>query len=91
MFKDLGKNNSNSTNKGTDKMSVMIRSLPKKKICLPKVSGDHMWTEINNHSGWRLQENVLTHHCRLINPENAIFAWGQKNKMNELLNKAIAN
>ncbi len=87
MFKELCFDNGNIAAVETEQMAVIIKSFSKKKINLPKISGDLMWIEINTVSGWKLQENILTHHCRLVSPSNVIKAWGEKNKMVELMNK----
>lgn len=85
MFKELCFDNGNFTPVETEQMAVIIQGLSKKKINLPKISGDLMWIEVKSVSGWKLQENILTHHCRLVSPENAIHAWGEKNKIAEIM------
>jgi hypothetical protein len=34
------------------------------------------WNELANVNGWRVQQNQITHHCRVLNPDNLRVAWG---------------
>ena len=34
------------------------------------------WTDLKNVSGWRIQQNSETGHCRLIDPKLVRRAWG---------------
>lgn len=86
MFKELCFDNGNCTPFETEQMAVIIQGLSKKKINLPQISGNLMWVEVKSNSGWKLQENILTHRCRLVSPENTIHAWGEKNKITKIMN-----
>ena len=40
-----------------------------------------MWDTISECGGWRLEQNVVTKHCRIVDPEGVRRAWGTKNGM----------
>jgi hypothetical protein len=38
--------------------------------------GQQFWADVRYHAGWRIQEQALTGHFRLLNPEYERVAWG---------------
>lgn len=51
-----------------------LPSMP--NIPFPTMGGKVFWNELANFNGWRVQENQLTHHCRVLDPDNNRVAWG---------------
>ena len=51
---------------------------PQGYMNLPVRTGGGMqfWTDLQNVSGWRIQQNSETGHCRLIDPKLVRRAWG---------------
>lgn len=49
-------------------------SLP--NLALPTLGGKQFWADRYLYSGWRIQENVLTGHSRLLAPDNVRRCWG---------------
>lgn len=45
-------------------------------INTPTLGGKQFWRDTYLHAGWRIQENILTGHSRLLDPENVRHAWG---------------
>lgn len=45
-------------------------------IALPTLGGRQVWADRYLHSGWRIQENVLTGHARLLDPRDIRRCWG---------------
>ena len=45
-------------------------------ISLPTFGGMQFWTDRYIHSGWRIQENAVTGHARLLDPGNVRHCWG---------------
>ena len=43
-------------------------------IPFPTMGGKIFWNEIANYKGWRIQENQITHHYRILNPDNVRVA-----------------
>jgi pimeloyl-ACP methyl ester carboxylesterase len=48
------------------------------KLNLPfaTLGGKQFWGDLFIQRGWRIQENVLTGHCRLLDPDDVRRAWG---------------
>lgn len=51
-----------------------LPSMP--NIPFPTMGGQVFWNELANVNGWRVQENQITHHCRVLNPDDVRVAWG---------------
>lgn len=45
---------------------------------LPTLGGRQFWGDIYYCRGWRIQHNVLTGHCRLLDPDDVRQAWGSE-------------
>lgn len=45
-------------------------------IAMPTLGGKQFWTDRFIHGGWRVQENALTGHSRLLDPRNIRRCWG---------------
>ena len=55
-------------------MGQKLPSLP--NIPFPTMGGNVFWNELANVNGWRLQQNQITQHCRILNPDDIRVAWG---------------
>ena len=58
-------------------------SLP--NVPLPTMGGQMVWDTLAEANGWRLQQNELTKHCRILDPDDVRRAWGTKNGMMKAL------
>jgi len=45
-------------------------------IKFPTTGGKLLWTDVKVVNGWRIQENLVTGHCRLLNPKKIRYDWG---------------
>src|SRR5262245_2500556 len=45
-------------------------------IPLPTLGGEQFWSDELVYQSWRIQQNVLTQHYRLLDPRNVRRAWG---------------
>ena len=52
---------------------------------LPTMGGQVMWDTLAEANGWRLQQNELTKHCRILDPDDVRRAWGTKKGMMKAL------
>lgn len=50
--------------------------LGKPNLQLPTLGGKQYWSDVFYYAGWRIQENSLTGHYRLLNADDARAAWG---------------
>jgi hypothetical protein len=44
----------------------------------PTMGGKQLWTDFQWRGGWRIQQNVLTKHWRLLDANNVRYAWGNR-------------
>ncbi len=54
----------------------------------PTMGGRQLWADVNWYAGWRVQQNVWTGHCRLLDPENRRRAWGRRPAVEDALFQA---
>ena len=47
-------------------------------VPLPTLGGKQFWTDFRWRNGWRVQQNALTKHWRLLDEHNIRRAWGNK-------------
>ncbi len=44
----------------------------------PTLGGKQLWTDFQWRSGWRIQQNAMTKHWRLLDASNVRHAWGSR-------------
>ena len=49
---------------------------PPPNLPAPTMGGQQFWADTHIFAGWRIQENVLTGHFRLLDPQDIRHAWG---------------
>ncbi len=54
------------------------------------LGGMQFWTDVCHVGGWRIQQNSETEHCRLLNPSNVRYAWGEKAECRDELDRQRA-
>ena len=64
LFKDLAK------------AGDSLKGLSMPNFPLPTMGGHVFWNELANVNGWRLQKNMVTGHCRILDPDDVRRAWG---------------
>ena len=45
-------------------------------IPFPTMGGKVFWNNIAEKDGWKLQKNMFTSHCRVLDPNDVRVAWG---------------
>ena len=63
---------------GTFSQSAWAQLPPgaKPNITAPTGGGKQFWTDQFVHHGWRIQRNIYTGHCRLLDNKDFRRAWG---------------
>ncbi len=51
---------------------------PRFNVKLPTLGGKQFWTDYRWDDGWRLQENAITGHWRVLSPNNTRYGWGTR-------------
>lgn len=57
----------------------------------PTLGGKQLWTDFQWRGGWRIQQNVLTKHWRLLDETNVRHAWGSRSACDAELNARRPN
>lgn len=52
---------------------------------MPTLGGKQLWTDFQWRNGWRIQQNVLTKHWRLLDANNVRQAWGSRATCDDVL------
>ena len=62
-------------------------SLP--NIPTPTMGGQVFWNTIVEYNGWKLQQNMITHHARILDCNDIRIAWGTYNGMMTALDRMV--
>ena len=54
----------------------LAASKPRPNLLFPTWGGKQLWSDWRWRAGWRIQENVLTGHHRVLDPQDRRHAWG---------------
>ena len=53
----------------------------------PTMGGTIWWRDLARANGWRIQQNSITHHCRILDDDDCRVAWGGESAMFRLFEK----
>lgn len=64
---------------GTPSPRVQVR-VPQDKVNVETKVMDAgiWWTVVDEHRGWKFERNIVTGHCRILNPDKRRVAWGNE-------------
>ena len=51
------------------------------------MGGAVFWNDLAEYNGWRVQQNTLTQHCRILDPDDVRRAWGGMDAMEKLFKR----
>ncbi|MBL6714160.1 MAG: alpha/beta hydrolase [Pirellulales bacterium] len=54
---------------------------------LPTFGGKQFWTDHCWRNGWRVQQNAVTSHWRLLDPNNIRYCWGSRKACERMLSE----
>ena len=86
VLKALGENSS----KTTELLGILDAELSLPNIPTPTLGGEVFWNNIAEYGGWKLQQNMFTHHARILNSDNVRIAWGTINGMIKAMDRMVA-
>lgn len=76
-------------------LSILLNPKNVGKICqvfgtmpnfdLPTLGGHVFWDTLAESKGWKLQQNMFTGHCRILDPGDYRKAWGSERALYQLL------
>ena len=79
--------NSSTTN---ELLKILDSELSLPNIPTPTLGGEVFWNNIAEYGGWKLQQNMITHHARILNSDNVRIAWGTINGMIKAMDRMAA-
>jgi pimeloyl-ACP methyl ester carboxylesterase len=65
-----------------------VPKLPRPNLPLPTFGGKQFWADRLHFRGWRVQQHIVTGHCRLLDPRSIRRAWGSFEECAERLEAA---
>ena len=65
----------------------LLREASMPNLPLRTLGGHVFWNELAECDGWRLQKNMITQHCRILDPDDVRRAWGGDDAMERLFAK----
>ena len=68
---------------------TLIRKYSMPNINFPTMGGLLLWNDLARCNGWRMQQNTLTQHVRIIDPNNIRRAWGGLDAMEEIFERMV--
>ncbi|WP_420548135.1 esterase/lipase family protein [Curvivirga sp.] len=63
----------------------------KESFSIPTLGGKQIWSDVQIQNDWRLQENVLTGHYRLLDENDRRVTWGSLKECQQVLSKAFGD
>lgn len=71
-------------------LTIMPKDLPKFQIDIKTMGGRQFWGDVRFFHGYRIQQNVLTKHHRLLDPDDVRRSWGTLKECQSALTKIAA-
>ena len=71
----------------TGEIHDLLRKTSMPNIPTVTMGGKIFWNELAECKGWRLQKNMITQHCRILDPQDIRRAWGGDDAMERLFQK----
>ena len=68
-------------------LGKVLDSLSMPNIPLSTMGGEVFWNNLAEFNGWRLQKNMFTGHCRILDPDDVRRAWGGMSAMDRIFER----
>lgn len=68
-------------------LSILNMEISLPNVPFPTMGGTVFWTTLCEYNGWKIQQNMITKHCRILDNNDVRIAWGTKNGMISALQK----
>ena len=80
---------SQNSPESTELLKILDSELSLPNIPTPTLGGEVFWNTLAECNGWKLQQNMFTHHARILNSENVRIAWGTINGMEKAMERMV--
>lgn len=68
-------------------MDILNSELCMPNIPMPTLGGHTFWITLASWKGYKLQQNQITHHARILDSKDVRIAWGTVNGMRMTLER----
>ncbi|MBQ9418772.1 MAG: SHOCT domain-containing protein, partial [Synergistaceae bacterium] len=65
--------------------AIIAGKMSMPNIPFPTMGGLIFWNNLAECNGWKLQQNMITQHARIIDSDDVRIAWGTLDEMKDLL------
>ncbi|MCD7746586.1 MAG: SHOCT domain-containing protein [Lachnospiraceae bacterium] len=89
VYSDFLKIISKGDKQSKEVLSILNEELSLPNAKLPTMGGKVFWTTIVEYGGWKLQQNDITHHARILDENNVRVAWGTINGMYKAMDRLV--
>lgn len=73
----------------TELLKILDEELSLPTIKFPTLGGNVFWITLAESNGWKIQQNTITKHARILNDKNVRIAWGTINGMEKALDRML--
>lgn len=75
--------------KSPELLEILDKELQLPNIPTKTMGGEVFWHTLAEVNGWKMQQNMVTHHARILNSQNVRVAWGTVNGMYKAMDRLI--
>lgn len=68
-----------------EQMEFILEHASLPNLPIPTLGGHVFWNTLAEKNGWKLQKNMITQHCRILDSDDVRRAWGSTEAMHKLL------
>ena len=76
---------------GTIGLDLLEKELALPNIPFPVMPDFIAWTTVAESGGWKLQQNMITRHARIVDENDIRIAWGTINGMEKAMDRLVRN
>lgn len=80
---------SGNSSESNSLLKILDAELSLPNIPMPTLGGEVFWDNIAEYGGWKLQQNMFTHHARILDSNNIRIAWGTINGMEKAMDRMV--
>ncbi len=84
----LGKLTSSDDNEAKKMLHELLTKWSNVNIKFPTMGGEVFWDNLAERDGWKIQQNKLTEHVRILDAGNNRVAWGDLDELTKLLSES---
>lgn len=80
-YEDMFRFIASNPNAAKNFLSILDEEISMPNIPMPTMGGEVFWNTLCEYKGWKLQQNMISHHARILDSNDIRIAWGTINGM----------